>query len=61
VAASGVALLSGQQRSLLRACRAPGCILFFVQNHARREWCSAECGNRARVARHSRRQRDGSS
>ena len=61
VAASGVALLSGQQRSLLRACRAPGCILFFVQNHARREWCSAECGNRARVARHSRRHRDGSS
>lgn len=35
----------------LRACPAPGCIGFFVQQHARQEWCSIACGNRARNAR----------
>ncbi|MET0132460.1 MAG: ABATE domain-containing protein [Kibdelosporangium sp.] len=39
----------------LRACHGPGCVLYFVRNHPRREWCSAGCGNRARVARHYRR------
>lgn len=46
---------SGQPR--LRACRGPGCVLYFVQQHPRREWCSAGCGNRARVARHYHRHR----
>lgn len=36
----------------LRACLAPGCVLYFVQDHPRREWCSDACGNRARAARH---------
>lgn len=35
----------------LRACPAPGCLGFFVQQHARQEWCSVACGNRARNAR----------
>jgi predicted RNA-binding Zn ribbon-like protein len=35
----------------LRACQAPGCIGFFLQQHARQEWCSPGCGNRARNAR----------
>lgn len=39
----------------LRACHAPGCVLYFVQDHPRREWCSTTCGNRARAARHYRR------
>ncbi len=39
----------------LKACNAPGCVLFFVQHHPRREWCSTACGNRARAARHYRR------
>lgn len=42
----------------LRACYAPGCVLYFVQHHARREWCSPECGNRARAARHYARHRN---
>ncbi|HEY6501223.1 MAG TPA: CGNR zinc finger domain-containing protein [Streptosporangiaceae bacterium] len=46
---------SGQPQ--LRACRGPGCVLYFVQQHPRREWCSAGCGNRARVARHYHRHR----
>jgi predicted RNA-binding Zn ribbon-like protein len=41
----------------LRACLGPGCVLYFVQQHPRREWCSAGCGNRARVARHYHRHR----
>jgi len=38
--------------SPLRACRAPGCVLYFVKDHPRREWCSEGCGNRVRAARH---------
>ncbi|WP_131787960.1 CGNR zinc finger domain-containing protein [Protofrankia symbiont of Coriaria ruscifolia] len=46
-----IELLGGPSRAQLRACHAPGCVLFFVKDHPRREWCSAACGNRARVAR----------
>ena len=41
----------------LRACLAPGCVLYFVKDHPRREWCGPACGNRARAARHYRRHR----
>ncbi|MFI6847287.1 CGNR zinc finger domain-containing protein [Kitasatospora sp. NPDC050467] len=33
----------------------PGCVLYFVKKHPRREWCSAGCGTRARAARHYER------
>lgn len=55
IAEEAVALFAGPDRLLLRACRAPGCVLYFVRNHPRREWCSDGCGNRARVARHYQR------
>jgi predicted RNA-binding Zn ribbon-like protein len=35
--------------------RAPGCVLLYVSDHPRRQWCSNACGNRARQARHYRR------
>ena len=60
-AALVVARLAGQavdllaRPSTLGACEAPGCVRFFVRDHPRRGWCSAACGNRARVARHYRR------
>lgn len=60
LAEDGVALFTGEQAPRLRACLAPGCVLYFVKQHPRREWCSAGCGNRARVARHYRRHRAGS-
>lgn len=41
----------------LRACYAPGCVLYFVADHPRREWCGVACGNRVRAARHYRRHR----
>lgn len=55
LALEGADLLAGQG---LRACGGPGCVLYFLRSHSRREWCSAECGNRARVARHYQRKRD---
>jgi predicted RNA-binding Zn ribbon-like protein len=55
VAEQAVALFAGDLRTQLRACLAPGCVLYFAKEHPRREWCSAGCGNRARVARHYRR------
>ncbi|MEE1827467.1 ABATE domain-containing protein [Streptomyces sp. BE20] len=55
VAQAAVELLTGDRRGSVKACPAPGCILFFLQQHARRAWCSTSCGTRVRVARHSRR------
>jgi predicted RNA-binding Zn ribbon-like protein len=40
----------------LGVCQGPGCVLYF-ERQPRREWCSAGCGNRARVARHYHRHR----
>lgn len=57
LARSVIALLAGGAGSDLRACLAPGCVLYFVKQHPRREWCSDACGNRARQARHYQRNR----
>jgi predicted RNA-binding Zn ribbon-like protein len=57
VAEQAVALLGGEDASRLRACYAPGCVLYFVKTHPRREWCSVACGNRVRAARHYQRSR----
>lgn len=60
VADATVDLFAGPHRDLIRACHAPGCVLFFLKEHPRRTWCSEGCGNRARVARfHARRLADG--
>jgi predicted RNA-binding Zn ribbon-like protein len=37
------------------ACGGPSCVLYFTKKDPRRAYCSAGCGNRARVARHYRR------
>jgi predicted RNA-binding Zn ribbon-like protein len=55
IAEQAVDLFADERRLQLRACLAPGCVLYFIKGHPRREWCSAGCGNRARVARHYRR------
>lgn len=52
VAQESIALLGGPEASRLRACYAPGCVLYFTKTHPRREWCSVTCGNRVRAARH---------
>lgn len=61
IAHQAVELFAGPQRDQLRACLAPGCLLYFLKHHPRREWCSDRCGNRARVARHYQRHRAESS
>jgi predicted RNA-binding Zn ribbon-like protein len=55
LAADAIELLTRPDDASLRACGAPGCVLIFVKDHPRREWCSGSCGNRARQARHYRR------
>ncbi|HET6318113.1 MAG TPA: CGNR zinc finger domain-containing protein, partial [Chloroflexota bacterium] len=59
VARATIALLGGPDRPRLRVCGRAGCVLFFLQERRRTEWCSAVCGNRARVARHYRRHKPG--
>lgn len=60
VAVESVSLLGGEDAARLRACYAPGCVLYFIRTHPRREWCSVACGNRVRAARHYQRVRGGS-
>jgi predicted RNA-binding Zn ribbon-like protein len=57
LARAAIDFLSGPQREQLRACTAPRCVRYFVKRHGRQEWCKPSCGNRARAARHYRRQR----
>ncbi|MFD7409680.1 CGNR zinc finger domain-containing protein [Streptomyces sp. NPDC059866] len=57
IAEEAIDMFSQGDRLRLRACLAPGCVLYFLKDHPRREWCSAGCGNRARAARHYQRHR----
>jgi predicted RNA-binding Zn ribbon-like protein len=56
LAREGAALITDPERPL-RACHAPGCVLYFVRDHPRRAWCGVTCGNRVRAARHYARTR----
>jgi predicted RNA-binding Zn ribbon-like protein len=55
LAGSVIELITGERATRVRACGGPGCVMFFEQTRQRRVWCSAGCGNRARVARHYER------
>ena len=57
IASDAIELFTATDRPQLRACQAPGCVLYFLRDHPRRAWCSIACGNRARAARHYRRHR----
>ncbi|MFE9767605.1 CGNR zinc finger domain-containing protein [Streptomyces sp. NPDC005808] len=57
LARAAIDFLSSPQRTQLRSCTAPRCVRYFVKSHGRQEWCKPSCGNRARAARHYRRQR----
>jgi predicted RNA-binding Zn ribbon-like protein len=58
LAVDAIDLITGPRRDEIRACGAPGCVLLFLKDHPRREWCSNACGNRARQARHYERIRE---
>jgi predicted RNA-binding Zn ribbon-like protein len=55
LASDAIDLLTGPRRGDLRVCGAAGCVLMFLRDHPRREWCSNACGNRVRQARHYQR------
>lgn len=57
LAREAIDLFTGPAAGQLRACNAPGCVLYFLKSHPRREWCSEACGNRVRAARHYQRTR----
>ncbi len=52
LAAETIGLVAGPDAARLRVCGRPACVLMFLKDHPRREWCSNVCGNRARQARH---------
>ncbi|QYC43902.1 CGNR zinc finger [Nonomuraea coxensis DSM 45129] len=54
LATDAVEFLASPERIRLRTCLAPRCVLYFLKEHPRQEWCSTACGNRARAARHYR-------
>ncbi len=58
IARSAIDVLAGRERENVRQCQGPGCVLFFLRDNPRREWCSTACGTRARVARHYWRHKD---
>ncbi len=53
-ARAAIRLLGEPGGAELHLCNAPSCGMFFL---GKRRWCCAACGNRARAARHYRRQR----
>jgi predicted RNA-binding Zn ribbon-like protein len=57
IAQATVELFASPHRADIRPCGAPGCVLYFLRDHPRREWCSVACGNRVRAARHYQRTR----
>lgn len=58
VARSAVELVA-RDDDRLSLCGAPSCGMLFLRDHPRQVWCTKECGNRARVARHAARARSG--
>jgi predicted RNA-binding Zn ribbon-like protein len=59
LAESAATLLADPAVARIRECAADDCVLLFLPAHPRRRWCSpTRCGNRVRVARHYRRQKE---
>jgi predicted RNA-binding Zn ribbon-like protein len=59
VAQSAIDFITGPLASRLRVCAAPQCSMMFVATNSKRRWCTPNgCGNRERVARHSRHQQE---
>jgi predicted RNA-binding Zn ribbon-like protein len=60
VALAAAELLAGADPARVRRCAAPDCSAWFLDTSkgGRRRWCSmATCGNRAKAARHRRKER----
>jgi len=57
VARGAIELLGGPGVERIGHCHRPGCVLLYLKDRRDSQWCSATCGNRARVARHYARSR----
>lgn len=55
LARAAIEFLTSPARAELRACPAPRCTRYFVQDHPRQAWCKPSCGNRARASRYYHR------
>jgi predicted RNA-binding Zn ribbon-like protein len=52
IAADAIDVIVGPRGEILKECGASDCVRMFLQEHRRRRWCSRNCGDRVRVARH---------
>ncbi|MEU9100637.1 CGNR zinc finger domain-containing protein [Streptomyces sp. NPDC048361] len=52
LAEDGADLLTGAEAERIAPCGARGCTRWFLRSHAARRWCTTQCGNRVRAARH---------
>lgn len=60
LADAAASLLTDPKVTTIRQCEAEFCVVQFLPANPRRRWCSARiCGNRARVARHYQRHKNG--
>lgn len=55
LAAAVVDLIARDDLAAIAICEAPGCGQIFHRSRVDQKWCSAGCGNRARVDRHRHR------
>lgn len=51
ISEDAASLVTGEEADRLSRCEAPSCDRYFLRTHARRQWCSTRCGDRARAAR----------
>jgi len=56
-ARAAMALVAGGSAVEVRRCPAPSCGMFYRPRRSDQQWCSPQCGSRARVARHYRAHR----
>jgi predicted RNA-binding Zn ribbon-like protein len=56
-ARAAMALVAGGSAVEVRRCPAPSCGMFYRPGRSDQQWCSPQCGSRARVARHYRAHR----
>jgi predicted RNA-binding Zn ribbon-like protein len=56
-ARAAMALVADDASGEVRRCPAPSCGMFYRPGRSDQQWCSPQCGSRARVARHYRAHR----
>lgn len=58
VALDAIKLYTSNKLSSIHRCANPSCVLLFIDTRGRRKWCSMRiCGNREKVTRFQRRQK----